>query len=160
MVPCLVWKLLFLERNPKTIMVGPTGSSSIETCPIKFDYVAQTHRFLLCVPGGVSCGTISQLFRWLLNLWLRYSPPRSDRRALIFLPRWFSTSLWNSLNFHYTTTPKQRWANRRYKLLYRRTYPVGKSFTNRLCLYQRTVRHNNIYQRTVCRNFYPRTVWR
>ena len=29
---------MFLERNPKTITVGPTGSSLIEPCPTEFDY--------------------------------------------------------------------------------------------------------------------------
>src|SRR6185503_8926409 len=38
------------------------------------------------VPGGVNSESIPFSFRWSSNSWLKYSPPRSDRRALIFLP--------------------------------------------------------------------------
>src|SRR3982751_5866726 len=51
------------------------------------------------VPGGVSWDKIPQSLRKSSNSWLKYSPPRSDRRALILLPSCFSTSFLNSLNF-------------------------------------------------------------
>ena len=37
------------------------------------------------IPAGVSYGTMPQAFRCVPNTKLKYSPPRSDRRCLIFL---------------------------------------------------------------------------
>ena len=76
------------------------------TCMIATLFIMSSKvRFLLSdtplccgVYGGVNCETIPHFAKWSKNSWLMYSPPRSDRRALMVLPSWFSTSLWKTLN--------------------------------------------------------------
>ena len=68
--------------------------------------ISKRVRFLLSatpfcwgIPGADNWDIIPFPYKYPIKSAERYSPPRSDRKVLILLPNYFSTSTRNSLNF-------------------------------------------------------------